>query len=230
MTHTIPLTPDSLLQNRLRLRLSEHRMAEALGVPLRHYLRWERGETRMPKIAARTLLLLHFIERELPGFFPRFLTSLPRKKVGRPVGSVNLPDWMRAPVAPRGPVRPVGRPKGSKNNPATARKPGRKRDPSSERPMRRTCRHCGKIVTGGRLFHEACREDSVAEVKALQADLTARQALEAPQEPAQLELGEPVKLCRVPVAGVPCGAVCEQGYICTPHRVSLGMVRRSSDE
>lgn len=232
-------TPESLTHWRQRLALSEHGAAQCIGVPTRIYLRWERGETRMPHAMKRLMALLEFFETRLPGEFAAFVARAGAvKKRGRPVGSRNVPEWLRpsAPAsAPPGPKRPVGRPKGSKTDPRA--RVGRPRDPESTRPVRRACRHCGKTVIGGRLFHPDCLAESMGEVRALHADLLARQehahALADGGDQAVFPLPEsrpsaPVeapKACRVPVSGVACSAPCEHGYICAAHREALGMVR-----
>jgi transcriptional regulator with XRE-family HTH domain len=207
-------TLDSLIQTRQRLRLSEHSMAQLLGVTTRMVLRWERGETQMPRITRRALMMLEFMERELPGKFASYLAANRRiKKRGRPVGSLNVPEWMRPPPKPRE---------------LSYRFPGRPRKLGSERPVRRKCRKCDCNMTlppdvryynGARLC-ETCRSNIIAEQKVARE---LAQSMPAPvaAAPAPVVVAS-LKTCHVckskPVIG--------PGLICAECRIATGVPLR----
>ena len=147
-------TPETLVQWRQTLRIGEFAMSQCLGVPLRTYMRWERGNNRPPPLLKRTLELLALVASDLPDHWRRFVGSLPHYQPGRPVTSVTMPVWMRPKRKPKRSHRPMGRP--------------RRRD--SERPMRRKCLgyrdgfrswyECGKTVIGGGRICDQCRYDA----------------------------------------------------------------------
>ena len=153
--------PESLLQMRQRLGLTDRQMAEALNVSLSRYQRWERAD-RPSRFLRRALDLFALVHRELPHRFSALIAALPRHRgAGVPK---DAPEWLKPHPKPRRlSARPVGRP----------------RRPGSQTPVRRKCvgyivpgfgrNPCDRIVVsppemrgGGARLCDECRRTAIA--------------------------------------------------------------------
>lgn len=194
-------------------------MARFLGVSTAMYLRWERGQNRPHPLIQRTLALLAMFHKEQPSLFSKYILASARPMRGRPVGSRNVPEWMRPKLKSRSTGRPRGRP----------RKIG------SERAARHNCPGigygrdlipCGKVITGGMRVCPSCREND--RVNALHARTMAQNHAPAVTSSPQAapDAAPPGARCAVPDCGKP---ALPDHRICADCRAAVYAGRESED-
>lgn len=215
------MNPLDIKSARLRLGLSEHRVARLANVSTRNWLRWERGEARPPPVLVRYLSLLELVSRDAPDLWKRLFYSVPNiHKDGRPIGSKNLPKWMMPARKPRrNSGRPVGRP----------------RRPGSEGPKRHKCvgfkrlldvrnwPDCGVTVYGGGTRCPDCLAGQKADIAEYNRVMRERGAQLIVAERAAQPAAAGVVICSIPSCGKP---VIGHGLICANCRHELGMPLR----